>query len=52
MPDGPASGLSSLGAVGMDGDREDRDRGVGDRGVSAGSETLVRTYLIPALKIG
>jgi hypothetical protein len=26
-PDGPATGLSSRGAIGMDGDREDRDRG-------------------------
>jgi hypothetical protein len=32
--DGPATGLSSRGAVGMDGDREDRDRGgVGLRAV-------------------
>jgi hypothetical protein len=27
VPDGSAAGLSSRGAVGMDGDREDRDRG-------------------------
>jgi hypothetical protein len=26
VPDGPAAGLSSRGAVGMDGDREGRDR--------------------------